>query len=330
MQQTLAEERAKTKWRHGDLILTDYLHESHEQLQKSIKINTVVTETTQGGFTDPTGKLCPKRIEKWDKLGNAQPEFCSKASYDSRDFLHRLGGMIRGRLISSEDDVAFVARLALETPVTCLRRRQMESVLSSSGENEALAALRHELEEERKKNDAALRHELEEERKKNEELNEKLKDQGKRLENTTLRELLEACHATYKEKFRVLTNVSWLTKGTPKNVKGKKCPDILLPWTTFEVERDDTYNNLCESLGSVGDGGRLFPNHEALDLLLSVVSDKSIETEENLKTFRIQAIETFLKLIFEKLAEDEGLRSKLELMNELIFDEHGSTRSMDD
>lgn len=113
---------------YNELTLLDYLHETHENLQKSITVCTIKKETTQGDITDPTGKLCPRKIEQWadfplvqkrlwDRLGDANSTFSSEELFDSRDFLGRLRAMIKGHQISSEDDTAFVASLSLETPV---------------------------------------------------------------------------------------------------------------------------------------------------------------------------------------------------------------------
>ena len=125
--------------------LPEYLHSAHENLQQRIRVNFNVSETTTGN-TSPIGRLCPLRIEKWEEFPLEQikiwntlldvlPELEGDQCFDTHDQMKYLGGLVGRNVIGSEHDLAFITRLAIQTPVLSILERIIKDPKAASDFN---------------------------------------------------------------------------------------------------------------------------------------------------------------------------------------------------
>ena len=133
-EEMLQQEKAKTE--NTDLFT--YLDAVHTYLQKGIKVNQDAETSTKGNITNPTGKLCPTKIRKWedftllqtkmwDRLNECDDSFASQKQFRNLNYLQTVAdAKLRGK-ISSEKDMEIVVRDVLEEPVMLILEKLHEN-----------------------------------------------------------------------------------------------------------------------------------------------------------------------------------------------------------
>ena len=111
--------------------LLEFLDAVHVHLSRNIHVESNPAWTTQGGITDPTGKLCPKTFRRWEDFDERQSrrwanvvktsdEFSSARTFKSIHFFEEQGPEIYRNKIGSEKSLEYIERLTLETHVESL------------------------------------------------------------------------------------------------------------------------------------------------------------------------------------------------------------------
>ncbi|KAF7879510.1 hypothetical protein EAF04_000706 [Stromatinia cepivora] len=110
--------------------LSEYLDLCHTHLFQSISVQTNKALTTQGGITNPKGKLCPNNLRPWDDFLRIQQTTHQrlKLAYQSSDerifesshFIEVLGQRVASHSISSEAHLAVLQKETIEVPVTAI------------------------------------------------------------------------------------------------------------------------------------------------------------------------------------------------------------------
>ena len=124
-EQELHKEREET--RHT--TLTEYLDLCHEHLSESITIQTDKSLSTQGDPSNAKGKLRPDFLKPWKKFIDTQKQTLESLyavyppddmpqCFDSRTFIKTQGEKVASRKLASEQDLVFLERDIVETPVT--------------------------------------------------------------------------------------------------------------------------------------------------------------------------------------------------------------------
>lgn len=109
--------------------LHEYLSLCHEHLSKSITIQTDKSLSTQGDPSNAKGKLRPDFLKPWKQFLDTQkqtleslyavyPSHNMPQSFDNRTFIKTQGEKVASRKLASEQDLVFLERDIVETPVT--------------------------------------------------------------------------------------------------------------------------------------------------------------------------------------------------------------------
>ncbi|KAK4655460.1 hypothetical protein QC762_0050250 [Podospora pseudocomata] len=110
--------------------LIEYFQLCHDHLSTKFRVQTDRRFTTQGIWTDPAGKYCPRRLAQWDGFLDEQRAALGKVIaffpetlqlLESRDFVQGIGSRLAaGSPIGSERDLERFHHTAVELPVQCI------------------------------------------------------------------------------------------------------------------------------------------------------------------------------------------------------------------
>ena len=109
--------------------LTEYLSLCHEHLSESITVETNKSLSTQGDPSNAKGKLRPDLLKPWEGFIETQKETLESLyavypsdnmpqHFDPRTFIKTQGEKVALRKLASEQDLVFLQRDTVETPVT--------------------------------------------------------------------------------------------------------------------------------------------------------------------------------------------------------------------
>ncbi|KAL8703858.1 MAG: hypothetical protein Q9201_002973 [Fulgogasparrea decipioides] len=121
------------------------------------------------------------------------------------------------------------------------------------------------------------------------------------VQNTSLDELLQACHDTLFEQLQVQHKPGLTTLGTLTDPKGKSCPRFLRPWHDFPDIQRATYSQIRAALHPPQGAIRVFPSVKGIQdqrLMLNGL----IASEEDLKRFQHKAVEQYVQLALQSIA----------------------------
>ncbi|KAK5651290.1 hypothetical protein OQA88_12634 [Cercophora sp. LCS_1] len=121
------EQTAELQEQRGPTTLIEYLQLCHNHLSTKFRVQTDRRLTTQGTWTNPAGKYCPRRLARWDGFIDEQRVALGKVisflpetirSFESRDLVQGTGSRLAvGSPIGSERDLQRFHHSAVELPV---------------------------------------------------------------------------------------------------------------------------------------------------------------------------------------------------------------------
>ena len=145
--------------------------------------------------------------------------------------------------------------------------------------------------------------------------------------NTTFEELLEICHENLFEPFSVEKSKSSTTKKGITNPKKKVCPTELREWEDFgdrELIAFDSLYSLLHPDESPESAHRLFLSRHTLNNLPRLTRMESISSEQDLRAFSFQAVESIVQDTLRQLSVYPEFRQQLHLADRVTFENHAN------
>ncbi|KAK3364277.1 hypothetical protein B0T25DRAFT_529692 [Lasiosphaeria hispida] len=122
-----AERAAKLQEKRRPTTLIEYIQLCHDHLSTKFRVQTNRRLTTQGTWTNPAGKYCPRRLAPWDGFLDEQRAALGKVIaflpetlelFESHDLVQGTGSRLAvGSPIGSERDLELFHHSAVELPV---------------------------------------------------------------------------------------------------------------------------------------------------------------------------------------------------------------------
>ena len=130
-EQTEKEKRQKAEEETRNTTLSEYLSLCHDHWSESISVQDDKSLSTQGDPSNAKGKLRPDSLEPWDDFLETQKKTLESLysvyplddmpqHFDNRNFIKTQGEKVASRKLASEQDLVFLQRAIVETPVTSI------------------------------------------------------------------------------------------------------------------------------------------------------------------------------------------------------------------
>ncbi|EGX92824.1 Protein kinase-like domain [Cordyceps militaris CM01] len=136
---------------------------------------------------------------------------------------------------------------------------------------------------------------------------------------TTLQEYIAACHTSVFSRLTIETDPKFTSKGSITNPKDKWCPTTLQPWPDFLEQQRYALGNIYDTFPTET---RVFESKLFLDSLGDRVSKRRIVDERALEWFLHTSVEDPVRNIFEQLKAVPNIRSKYNIGDGIIFENH--------
>jgi hypothetical protein len=174
-----------------------------------------------------------------------------------------------------------------------------------------------------------LREEEQQRRKEAEKYQEEAKQQ---LEPNSLFGLLDTCH-NLSQALRVETNATLTTQGGTTNTENRRFPRLLRPWSNFPTLQEKVWDKLN------GDptftSARLFPSNHQLQFVQKKIEHEKVYSENSLRSFQRDTVDTFVGEILEALTKNENLCQQFRIKGRVTLQdrpdaEHSDPVSLED
>ncbi|KAL8728302.1 MAG: hypothetical protein Q9181_005385, partial [Wetmoreana brouardii] len=130
------------------------------------------------------------------------------------------------------------------------------------------------------------------------------------FQNTTLYELLQACHDYLFEKLKVELRPELTSRGSISDPTGKLCPTSLRPWRRFPAIQQSIYDEICAALRSPHEAARMFPSVKGIQDQGRML-DGLICSEADLRHFQQTAVQQYVEIALKDIASLPSFRPVL-------------------
>lgn len=122
-------DRTRFESRIGKTAMPEFLHACHTYLYSNLTIQQDVSQSTQGQPANAENKIRPRKIVPWTDFADHQlriweditcSEFAFEKHFTSLHTMEESGEQLRLRQLSSELDLHYFVRTAIENPVAAI------------------------------------------------------------------------------------------------------------------------------------------------------------------------------------------------------------------
>ncbi|EGD92063.1 hypothetical protein H112_00352 [Trichophyton rubrum D6] len=172
----------------------------------------------------------------------------------------------------------------------------------------AEAAERRQQEEQRRREEA--------ERLQQEERRRRLEAEAQ-LQPVPLPVFLQSCHELLLS-IDIVTDPTKTTKGPVTKPANRRVPSRMLIWDTFAEEQSTVWEKLYEHPSFLEE--KLFPSEHQLEYVRQFISP--ITSEMDLRYFERETVENHVRIIIDRITENEDLKAALGLRGSVTFESH--------
>ncbi|EEH41454.1 hypothetical protein PAAG_03017 [Paracoccidioides lutzii Pb01] len=134
---------------------------------------------------------------------------------------------------------------------------------------------------------------------------------------TTLPQFLHACHELLLA-IRIVTNPTRTTKGAVTKPANRRVPSRITLWDTFVDEQMIVWERLNDNPSFLTE--KLFPSKHQLEYIRQLITP--ITSEWDLRYFERDTVENQVRIIVDRITENEVLREALGLRGSVTFESH--------
>ncbi|KAE8146486.1 hypothetical protein BDV25DRAFT_169850 [Aspergillus avenaceus] len=154
----------------------------------------------------------------------------------------------------------------------------------------------------------------EEEKQRWEESDKRQKEAKQQVEPTSLFGLLDACHSL-SQALCVDTHATLTTRDDPTIVEKKRFPRLIRPWSNFPTLQEKVWDKLNGDPAFTS--ARLFPSSTQLQYVLRTIKNHIVYSEDSLRRFQNNTVDTFVEEILSAMAQNETLRRQFHIQERM-------------